>query len=122
MGFDPLSIKYINLAHTQGLGLGDPREIELVGDDVSAENWHFQVGHNLHQFMGWLTWYGPTKFLQKLVTRTPLVAIPIAFSEVYHDYVHWPLKEKYVFKDWCETTAWGQLFLRYGKEGHIYKG
>ena len=119
MGFDPMSIKYINLGHTQGLGVGDPREIELVGDDVSNENWHFKVGHNLHQFMGWLTWYGPTKFLQKLVTRTPLVAIPIAFSEVYHDYVHWPIKEKHVFKDWCETTAWGQLFLRYQKEGYI---
>jgi uncharacterized protein (DUF362 family) len=121
MGFDPLGIKYINLGHSQGLGVGDPREIELVGDDVSGENWRFKVGHNMHQFMGWLTWYGPTKFLQKLVTRTPLVAIPIAFSEVYHDYVHWPLKEKQVFKHWCETTTWGQHFLRYQKEGHLAK-
>jgi uncharacterized protein (DUF362 family) len=46
MGFDPLSIKYIRLAHEKGLGCGDPREIELVGDDVSNENWHFKVGDN----------------------------------------------------------------------------
>ena len=32
MGFDPLSIKYIRLAHDAGLGCGDPREIEIVGD------------------------------------------------------------------------------------------
>jgi len=119
MGFDPMSIKYINLGHNQGLGIGNPREIELVGDDISGENWHFKVGHNLHQFMGWLTWYGPTKFLQKLVTRTPLVIIPIAFSEVYHDYVHWPLKEKHMFEEWCESTGWGKLFLRYKQEGTI---
>src|SRR5436309_14013130 len=32
MGFDPLSIGYIRLAHEDRLGVGDPREIELVGD------------------------------------------------------------------------------------------
>src|SRR5437762_7216479 len=32
MGFNPMSIKYIALAHEAGLGVGDPREIELVGD------------------------------------------------------------------------------------------
>ncbi len=121
MGFDPMSIKYINLAHSQGLGVGDPQDIEIVGDDISAENWHFKVGHNLHQFMGWLTWFGPTKFLQKLVTRTPLVAVPIAFSEVYHDVFHWPLKEKKVYKNWRKTTGWGQLFSRYMEEGYTYR-
>ena len=30
MGFDPLSIPYIRLAHEAGLGVGDPREIELA--------------------------------------------------------------------------------------------
>ena len=32
MGMDPLSIKFIRLAHDLGLGCGDPREIEIVGD------------------------------------------------------------------------------------------
>jgi uncharacterized protein (DUF362 family) len=31
MGFDPLKIDYIRLAHEKGLGVGDPREIEVVG-------------------------------------------------------------------------------------------
>ena len=31
MGFDPLSIKYIRLAHEHGLGVGDPREIRIGG-------------------------------------------------------------------------------------------
>ncbi len=32
MGFDPLSIKFIRMAHEMGLGCGDPRDIEIVGD------------------------------------------------------------------------------------------
>src|SRR5207245_6300751 len=48
MGFDPLSIKYISMATDQGLGTGDPREIELVGDDLSGENWGFHVGKSFH--------------------------------------------------------------------------
>src|SRR5438094_799827 len=44
MGFDPMSIKYIAMASEQGLGCGDPRQIELVGDDLSGESWNFHVG------------------------------------------------------------------------------
>ena len=48
MGFDPMSLDYIRLAHEDGLGVGDPREIEIVGDvDAASENWQFHVGKNL---------------------------------------------------------------------------
>jgi hypothetical protein len=118
MGFDPMEIAYIRIAHQQGLGVGDPREIEIAGDlDAAAENWHFRVGGHLHSFLGWMTWYGPTKVLQKVVTRPPFVAAPIMFSEVFHDYYHWPLKEKKVFENWRATTQWGRLFAKYEAEG-----
>src|SRR4029078_11314619 len=35
MGFDPLSIDYIRLAHEDKLGIGDPRQIEIVGDGAA---------------------------------------------------------------------------------------
>jgi uncharacterized protein (DUF362 family) len=118
MGFDPMEIAYIRIAHQQGLGVGDPREIEVVGDtDAAAESWNFRVGGHLHSFLGWMTWYGPTKVLQKVVTRPPFVAAPIMFSEVFHDYYHWPLKEKKVFENWRATTQWGRLFAKYEAEG-----
>ncbi len=43
MGFDPLrDIAFVRLAHERGLGCGDPREIEIVGDgEAAGENWHF---------------------------------------------------------------------------------
>jgi len=64
MGFDPLQIKYIRMAHEQGLGIGDPSQVELVGDDISNQSWGFHIGKNSHTFLAWLSWYGPTRFLQ----------------------------------------------------------
>ena len=119
MGFDPLSIKYIALAHEAGLGTGDTREIELVGDDVSGESWGFKVGGSMHSFMGWLAWYGPTRVLQKPVLRTPLVHVANFWSEAYHDYLHWPMSEKKFYENWLEESQWGRLFARYAEEGAL---
>src|SRR5262249_25562383 len=52
MGFDPMTLKYINLAHQGKLGIGNPAEIEVVGEDVSQENWRFHVGDNLASRVG----------------------------------------------------------------------
>src|SRR6059036_3280699 len=73
MGFDPLSIGYIRMAHEDRLGVGDPREIEIVGDSaVAAENWRFQVGKNLVRRVGGdLIWFGPLRSFQKLFFHTP---------------------------------------------------
>ena len=121
MGFDPLSIDYIRLAHEDGLGVGDPRDIEIVGDtDAAKENWKFHVGKNLVRIGGGdLIWFGPLKRFQNLFFRTPLVNGFILASDVYHDFYRWPLLDRRVFERWCETTAWGQMFLRYAREGTL---
>jgi uncharacterized protein (DUF362 family) len=121
MGFDPMNIPYICLAHQHGLGTGDPREIALTGDDVRGENWGFKIGHNSHSFLAWLAWYGPTKVFQKLVLRTPLVTIPTFIGEIEQDYLYWPLKYRKVAANWRATTPWGQLFQRYQREGTLEK-
>src|SRR3954467_966781 len=119
MGFDPLSIPYIRLAHEAGLGIGDPREIEIVGDaDLGKENWHFHVGKNLVRIGGGdLIWFGPLKRFQKLFFHTPLVNGFILASDVYHDFYRWPLIDRRIFERWCEGTEWGQMFLRYAQTG-----
>ena len=119
MGFDPMSIKYIRLAHEMGLGIGDVSQIDLVGDDVSGENWNFKIGRNSHTFLAWLAWYGPTKFLQKLIFRTPLVFLPIAISEAEQDYFYWPLKYRHITQTWKENTTWGKLFSEYQEKGYL---
>jgi uncharacterized protein (DUF362 family) len=113
MGFDPLSIEYIALAHRDRLGVGDPREIELVGDDISAENWGFSVGDNAASRVGDALWFGRLKSLQKLFFHTPLVHLFAAGSEAYHDYYRWPFKDAQVFEAWKSSTEWGALFQSY---------
>ena len=120
MGFDPMSIQYIRLAHEDGLGVGDPREIELVGmPELGEENWGFQVGRTFHSTLGWLAWYGPTKRLQKFIFHTPLVHATNLVSETYHDYYRWPFREKRIYQDWRKTTKWGRLFGRYRRQGTL---
>jgi uncharacterized protein (DUF362 family) len=120
MGFDPMSIPYIRIAHERGLGKGDPRDIEIVGDvEAADERWGFKVGRNFHGMLAWLSWFGPTKVLQPLIMRTPLVALPIFVSEFSHDYVQWPVRFKKIADRWEATTPWGQLFTRYRREGHL---
>lgn len=120
MGFDPMSIGYIRLAHDAGLGVGDPREIEIVGDEAAAqENWHFKVGRTFHSMLGWLAWYGPTKRLQKLIFHSPLAALTYPVSEIYHDYYRWPLFDSKTYQRWRVTSPWGRLFATYQERGTI---
>jgi hypothetical protein len=119
MGFNPLSIPYIHMAHERGLGVGDPRLIEVVGDDIGDQDWGFEVGYNLHRLLAWFAWYGPTRVLQKLILRTRLVALPIFLSEFNHDYVQWPLRQRHIYQTWLEQTGWGQLFQAYQQEGTL---
>jgi uncharacterized protein (DUF362 family) len=120
MGFDPLSIKYIRLAHEAGLGVGDPRDIELVGDtDLAAESWNFHVGDNGASRVGDMVWFGPLKPVQNVLMRTPLVNLFILGSEVYHDYYRWPARDRKVFENWLANTSWGNLFQEYRKVGAL---
>ena len=112
MGFDPLSIMYINLAHQAGLGVGDVRDIEIVGEDISSVNFQFTVGDNMASRVGDLLWFSPLKRFQKLFFHTPLVYIFVLGSAVYHDFFWYPVKGKAVVRQW-ENTKWGRLFKEY---------
>ena len=74
MGFDPMSLEYIRTAHDDGLGVGDPRDIEIVGDDISGESWGFEVGDNGASKVGDFMWFGPMK-------RFPEALLPHAVGE-----------------------------------------
>ena len=117
MGFHPMSLDYIRCADEDGLGNGRMENIEIVGDiEAARESWGFKVGKNLTRRVGGdLIWFGPLKRFQKLFFHTPLVNVFIAGSEVYHDYLRWPLNDKRIFDEWRRSTHWGQLFDRYAR-------
>jgi hypothetical protein len=115
MGFDPMAIKYIRLAHERGLGIGDPRQIEVVGEDVSHVDFGFSVGANLPSRFGRGVWFGPARAqqLQYLLFRTPLVHAFILGSSTYHDRVWWPLKGRAIQARVRRESKWGRLFDEY---------
>jgi uncharacterized protein (DUF362 family) len=120
MGFDPMTIDYIRLAHEDGLGIGDPRDIQLVGDtDLANESWNFRVGDNGASRVGDIVWFGPLKPVQNVLMRTPLVNLFILGSEVYHDYYRWPARDRGVFESWLANTPWGELFQEYHRAGAL---
>jgi len=114
MGFDPLSIRYLALAHQRGLGAADPRDIELVGEPaIGDERWGFSVGDNFASRFGHLLWFSPLKRLQKLFFHTPLVYAFVAGSFLYHDYVWWPTRGRRALAEFERSSPWGRLFSRY---------
>ena len=117
MGMDWTKLPCIALSHERGLGVGDPRDIEVVGDtDIADERWNFDVGVNLATGVGRLLWFdSPLKSIQKLFFHTPLVNIFIYGSETYHDRVWYPIEGKRRVRAWEKNSPWGQLFTTYPK-------
>ncbi len=112
MGFDPMKIGYIRMAHEDGIGVGRPDEIELVGEDISGVNLKFFVSDNMVSRFGKLFWFGPFKALQHILFRTPLVYLFVYGSFLYHDYIWWPLIGR-PRQDKIRRTPWGRLFESY---------
>ena len=114
MGFDPMKIGYIHMAHYDGLGSGKLDEIEIVGDiDAANERWNFTVGDNLASCAGDVCWFGPLKPYQALFFRTPIVYAFILGSFLYHDFFWWPVKGVPIFEKWKKESQWGRLFEGY---------
>jgi uncharacterized protein (DUF362 family) len=113
MGMDPLSIKFIRLAHDRGLGCGDPRDIEIVGDqDAGAENWHFEGPFRRMTFasrMQHQIYWGPLRRPIEWSLKTVLAPWAYAASVVYHDSFWYPLKAKALMRD-VLASPWGRLF------------
>lgn len=119
MGFDPMSLEYIRLAHDRGLGVGDPRDIEVVGEDVSNWNFRFTVGDNTASRVGDLMWFGPLARLQKFFFRTPLVYVFVFGSFFYHDFLWYPTIGQRRIEHYKKTSKWMRLFEQYPEASEV---
>jgi uncharacterized protein (DUF362 family) len=113
MGFDPLSIKFIKLAHERGLGCGDPQNIEIVGDQTAAaENWHFVSPFKKMTFaskMQHLIYWGWLKRPLEWSLKTWLAPWSYIASVLYHDSFWYPLRGKRLMAE-VLNSDWGRLF------------
>lgn len=113
MGFDPLSIKFIRLAHERGLGCGDVREIEVAGEDISDVNFHFSANSDTLASRGQkMIYWGPLKPLEHLLLRTWLAPWSYAASRLYHDVYWYNCVGRRRVRNALQTE-WGRLFTAY---------
>ena len=112
MGFDPLSIPFLRMAHERGLGIADPSQIEIVGDDVSTENFGFQTRKSLVIWGDQMIRKGFLRPLERILLHSPLMVWAPFASNVYHDAVWYPTVGRARIREFMRTE-WGQLFRKY---------
>ena len=113
MGMDPMSIKFIRLAHEKGLGCGNPRDIEIVGDvDAASENWHFDGPFREMTFasrMQHKIYWGPLRKPIEWSLKTVLAPWAYIASVIYHDSFWYPLNADRRMHAALDSP-WGRLF------------
>lgn len=116
MGFDPLGIRFVRLAHDLGLGCGDPRRIEIVGDASAAEeNWRFDGPFKKMTFasrMQHAIYWGRLKTFIEWSLKTWLAPWAYIASVIYHDSYWYPRHARRQMKAALESD-WGRLFANW---------
>jgi len=119
MGLDPLSdCKFIRLAHERGLGCGDVRDIEIVGDvDAAEENWHFDGPFKKMTFaskMQHKIYWGGLKNAVEWSLKTWLAPWAYIASVIYHDMYWYPRNGNNRVHEILHSE-WGRLFHNWEK-------
>jgi len=112
MGFNPMDIPYIRMCHEMGLGIGKPDEIEGIGEDISNVNFGFNTKRSLVIWGDQLLRKGPLRLFEKPLLHSPLVVWAPFASNIYHDYLWYPIIGRKRIRDFMKTE-WGKLFERY---------
>ncbi len=111
-GFDPMKLGFIRLAHEDGLGAGDPKDIEIVGEDISNVNFRFHQEETFASRGQKAIYWGPLKPFEKLLLRSPIVPWSYAASRLYYDFFWFNLVGKKRVAEFMKTD-WGKLFKTY---------
>jgi uncharacterized protein (DUF362 family) len=113
-GFDPMSLRFIRGAHELGLGIGDPREIKIIGHDLESEpDWGFVQEDTFASRGQKAIYHGVLKPLEKLLLRTPIVPWAYFASNFYHNVYWYPFVGRQRVESALQNP-WGQLFQSYG--------
>ena len=113
MGFDPMSLDFIRLAHEAGLGTGRVEEIDIAGEDIRKVNFRFTGTANTFASRGQkMIYWGPLKPLESFLLRTFIAPWSYLASIMYHDWYWYPLVGKKRVREMLKT-GWGKLFQEY---------
>ncbi len=118
-GFDPMSIPFIRIAHDLGLGVGNPQDIEFVGEvDATAERWGFVQDDTFASRGQKMIYHGALKPFEALLLRGPIVPWSYFASNFYHNVYWYPVVGRRRVEA-ALKTPWGQLFSRYGADAGL---
>jgi uncharacterized protein (DUF362 family) len=112
MGFDPMGIPFIRMAHERGLGVGDPAEIEVAGEDVSGLDFGFKSRRSFVIWGDQMIRKGFLRSLEKILLHSPLVVWAPFASNVYHDLMWYPTIGRRRIRTFMKTE-WGALWKNY---------
>lgn len=112
MGFKPMEIPHLRMCHDMKLGVADPEEIEIVGEDVSDINFDFKSKRSFVIWGDQMLRLGPLRFLEKIALHSPLLFWAPLASNIYHDWLWYPLVGKKRIREFM-NTEWGDLFRKY---------
>lgn len=112
MGFDPMKIKFIKLAHEMQLGCGDPSQIEVVGIDISGIDLCFEVCDNFASRGQKMIYRGALKPFERFLMKTPIVPWSYLASRAYYDWFWYNVFGRRYVKGYFKT-GWGKLFESY---------
>ena len=112
LGFEPLKLPAIKLAHDEGLGCGDFDQIEIIGEDISNIDWKFKVKRSLVIWGDQMVRKGALSFLNPLLHNKVFFALPILGSLIYHDMFWYPIIGRRRVNDYFKSD-WGKVFNNY---------
>ena len=113
-GFSPLDLKFIRLAHERGLGIGDIKQIQILGGlDLDELRWRARTGETFASRGQKMIYHGPLKPFESLLLRTPIAPWSYAASQGYFDYFWYPFVGHKRVEEALQTK-WGRLFAEYG--------
>jgi uncharacterized protein (DUF362 family) len=113
-GFDPLSLPFIRLAHEKDMGIGDPQQIEVLGEPELAEtSWGFIQEDTFASRGQKMIYHGWLHSFEKPLLRSPLVPWAYFASNFYHNVYWYPFIGRKRVRA-ALKTKWGQLFQFYG--------
>ncbi len=112
MGFDPLEIPYLRMCQERGLGVADPADIEIVGEDIAGINFSFQSKKSFVIWGDQALRRGFLRPLEKLLLHSPLIVWAPFASNVYHDFFWYPTIGRKRINQFAQTE-WGALWEKY---------
>ncbi len=121
-GFEPMSLDFIRLAHEKEMGIGDPSQLDIIGEpQLAATGWGFIQEDTFASRGQKMIYHGWLHSFEKPLLRSPLVPWAYFASNFYHNVYWYPFVGRTRVQAALQTK-WGRLFQSYGDGSVVMPG